>query len=133
MNPMRYSAPHSGHHSPPSFSDIAPWCRALTCAGRFRTEHGGELAHEVRGGVAAAQAVTGDARPAPVAGGPSGCGVMAGRGAAVYSANERTGRRVALCGSGGGRAAPIGPAVNGGARQVIAVDVDPRKLQWARN
>src|SRR5438067_11903721 len=264
MNPMRYSAPHSGHHSPPSFNDIAPWCRALTCAGRFRTEQGGEMAHEVRGVVATAakepvtltmvrvpdpgpgevlvlvqacgvchtdlhyregainddfpfllgheaagvveqvgpdvanvapgdfvvlawrapcgtcrsclrgrpwycfesrnatqkmrladgtplspalgigafaektlvaagKAVKVDARARHEAAGLIWCGVMAGLGAALYTGNVQKGDTVAVFGCGGVGDAAIAGAVIAGARQVIAVDVDPRKLEWARD
>src|SRR3954462_13701542 len=61
-----------------------------------------------------------------------GCGVMAGLGAALNTAGVRRGETVAVIGCGGvGDAANLGASV-AGARTVIAIDVDPRKLEWAR-
>ena len=61
-----------------------------------------------------------------------GCGVMAGLGAAINTAPVRRGDSVAVIGCGGvGDAAVLGAVLNG-ARTIIAVDIDPRKLEWAR-
>ena len=68
----------------------------------------------------------------PAAAGLIGCGVMAGFGAAVNTAPVRQGDTVAVIGCGGVGNAAIAGAVYAGARQVIAVDVDGRKLEWAR-
>jgi S-(hydroxymethyl)mycothiol dehydrogenase len=61
-----------------------------------------------------------------------GCGVMAGLGAAINTAPVVRGDTVAVIGCGGvGDAAVLGAVLNG-ARTIIAVDIDPRKLEWAR-
>ncbi|HEV7209315.1 MAG TPA: S-(hydroxymethyl)mycothiol dehydrogenase [Mycobacteriales bacterium] len=67
----------------------------------------------------------------PAAAGLIGCGVMAGWGAAVNTAPVRQGDTVAVIGCGGVGDAAIAGALYAGARQIIAVDTDPRKLQWA--
>ena len=67
----------------------------------------------------------------PAAAGLLGCGVMAGWGAAVNTAPVGKGDTVAVIGCGGVGDAAIAGAVYAGARQVIAVDRDPRKLEWA--
>ena len=69
----------------------------------------------------------------PAAAGLIGCGVMAGWGAAVNTAPVRQGDTVAVIGCGGVGDAAIAGAVFAGARQVIAVDTDERKLQWAKD
>ena len=82
--------------------------------------------------VAAGQAVKVDRAARPEAAGLIGCGVMAGFGAAVHTGNVRQGDSVAVIGCGGVGSAAIAGASLAGARRVIAVDVDPRKLEWAR-
>jgi S-(hydroxymethyl)mycothiol dehydrogenase len=58
---------------------------------------------------------------------------MAGLGAAMNTAGVRRGETVAVIGCGGvGDAAILGASV-AGARTVIAIDVDDRKLEWARS
>lgn len=61
-----------------------------------------------------------------------GCGVMAGLGAAINTGGVGRGKSVAVIGCGGVGAAAIAGSVLAGAGKVIAVDVDPRKLEWAR-
>ncbi|WP_219465628.1 S-(hydroxymethyl)mycothiol dehydrogenase [Nonomuraea rhizosphaerae] len=69
--------------------------------------------------------------PAEVAG-LLGCGVMAGLGAALNTGNVTRGDTVAVIGCGGvGDAAILGASLAGAAK-IIAVDVDDRKLEWAR-
>jgi S-(hydroxymethyl)mycothiol dehydrogenase len=69
--------------------------------------------------------------PASVAG-LLGCGVMAGIGAAINTGGVTRGDSVAVIGCGGvGDAAILGSSLAGAAR-IIAVDVDDRKLEWAR-
>jgi len=81
--------------------------------------------------VAADQAVRVPATRPEVAG-LIGCGVMAGLGAAMYTGGVSRGDTVAVFGCGGvGDAAILGSSFSG-ARKIIAVDVDPRKLEWAR-
>ena len=68
----------------------------------------------------------------PEVAGLLGCGVMAGLGAALNTAGVGRGDSVAVIGCGGvGGGALLGAAL-AGARTIIAVDVDDRKLDWAR-
>jgi S-(hydroxymethyl)mycothiol dehydrogenase len=82
--------------------------------------------------VHAGQCTKVDPKADPAAAGLIGCGVMAGFGAAVNTAPVGKGDTVAVIGCGGVGNAAIAGAVYAGARQVIAVDVDARKLAWAR-
>ncbi|MEA2825614.1 MAG: S-(hydroxymethyl)mycothiol dehydrogenase [Actinomycetota bacterium] len=82
--------------------------------------------------VAAGQAVKVDPRARPEAAGLVGCGVMAGFGAAVTTGGVGRGDTVAVFGCGGVGDAAIAASSLAGARKVIAVDVDDRKLEWAR-
>jgi len=82
--------------------------------------------------VAAGQAIKIDPAARPEAAGLIGCGVMAGFGAAVNTGAVSRGDTVAVIGCGGVGNAAIAGASLAGARTVIAVDVDPRKLEWAR-
>jgi S-(hydroxymethyl)mycothiol dehydrogenase len=61
-----------------------------------------------------------------------GCGVMTGVGAALYSANVQPGQSVAVIGCGGVGDSVIMGARLAGATTIIAVDLDPRKLEWAK-
>lgn len=81
--------------------------------------------------VAAGQCVKIDRKARPEAAGLIGCGVMAGFGAAVNTGNVGLGDTVAVIGCGGVGSAAIAGASFMGARKVIAVDIDPRKLEWA--
>src|SRR5215831_8710759 len=82
--------------------------------------------------VAAGQCTIVDsAAPAAVAG-LLGCGVMAGLGAAMYTGNVGRGDSVAVFGCGGVGDAAIAGAALAGATTIIGVDVDDRKLEWAR-
>jgi len=68
----------------------------------------------------------------PEVAGLLGCGVMAGLGAALNTGAVSRGDSVAVIGCGGvGDAAVMGARL-AGARRIIAVDVDDRKLEWAR-
>ncbi|CAN5274169.1 S-(hydroxymethyl)mycothiol dehydrogenase [soil metagenome] len=69
------------------------------------------------------------ARPAAV--GLLGCGVMAGIGAAVNTANVRRGQSVAVIGCGGVGTAAVAGARLAGAGMIIAVDIDDAKLSGA--
>lgn len=82
--------------------------------------------------VAAGQAVPVDPEARPEAVGLIGCGIMAGYGAAVNTGGVSTGDTVAVIGCGGVGDAAIAASVIAGARMVIAVDVDDRKLEWAK-
>ncbi|MDQ3248223.1 MAG: Zn-dependent alcohol dehydrogenase [Chloroflexota bacterium] len=61
-----------------------------------------------------------------------GCGVMTGVGAALYAAGVTPGSSVAVFGCGGVGDSVIQGARLGGATTIIAVDIDPRKLEWAK-
>ena len=82
--------------------------------------------------VAAAQAVKVDPAAAPEPAGLIGCGIMAGFGAAVNTGNVSRGDTVAVFGCGGVGDAAIAASALAGARKVIAVDIDQRKLEWAK-
>ena len=61
-----------------------------------------------------------------------GCGVMTGIGAAMYAGRVQAGDSVAVIGAGGVGDSAIMGAKIAGATTIIAVDIDPRKLAWAR-
>jgi S-(hydroxymethyl)mycothiol dehydrogenase len=82
--------------------------------------------------VAAGQAVKVDPTARPEAAGLIGCGVMAGFGAAVNTGAVSRGDSVAVIGCGGVGDSAIAASALAGARMVVAVDVDDRKLEWAR-
>jgi S-(hydroxymethyl)mycothiol dehydrogenase len=82
--------------------------------------------------VAAGQCVPIDRAARPEAAGLIGCGVMAGFGAAVNTGGVSRGDTVAVIGCGGVGNAAIAGSSLAGARMVIAVDVDARKLIQAR-
>ena len=81
--------------------------------------------------VAAGQCTKVDPESDPAVVGLLGCGIMAGMGAAINTAPVRLGDTVAVIGCGGVGSAAVAGADLAGARQVIAVDVDSRKLGWA--
>ncbi|MFI1617494.1 S-(hydroxymethyl)mycothiol dehydrogenase [Streptomyces lydicus] len=81
--------------------------------------------------VAAGQAVKVDPAARPEAAGLIGCGVMAGYGAAVHTGGVGSGDTVAVIGCGGVGNAAIAGASIAGARRVIAIDIDERKLDGA--
>src|SRR5437588_1013173 len=82
--------------------------------------------------VAAGQCVKVDPRARPEAAGLIGCGVMAGFGAAANTGGVGRGDTVAVIGCGGVGSAAIAASSLAGAMKVIAVDVDPRKLESAK-
>ncbi|WP_433509602.1 S-(hydroxymethyl)mycothiol dehydrogenase [Nonomuraea sp. CA-143628] len=82
--------------------------------------------------VAAGQCTKVDPAASPAAAGLLGCGVMAGLGAAVNTGAVSRGDSVAVIGCGGVGNAAIAGARLAGATTIIAVDVDDRKLDWAR-
>ncbi|MDX3100520.1 S-(hydroxymethyl)mycothiol dehydrogenase [Nonomuraea angiospora] len=82
--------------------------------------------------VAAGQCTKVDPAASPAAAGLLGCGVMAGLGAAVNTGGVSRGDSVAVIGCGGVGNAAIAGARLAGATTIIAVDVDGRKLEWAR-
>ena len=82
--------------------------------------------------VAAGQCTKVDPRARPEAAGLLGCGVMAGLGASMFTGEVGFGDSVAVFGCGGVGCAAIHGARLAGASKVIAVDIDPRKLDLAR-
>src|SRR5689334_8064670 len=82
--------------------------------------------------VAAGQCTKVNPAIAPATAGLLGCGVMAGLGAAINTGGVSRGDTVAVIGCGGvGDAAILGARL-AGAKTIIGVDIDDRKLQWAR-
>jgi S-(hydroxymethyl)mycothiol dehydrogenase len=115
-------------------------CNSLNAQPRMRAARDGAVLTPVLGigtfcthtVVAAGQAVPVPADLSPEATCLIGCGVMTGVGAVLYAANVRPGSTVAVFGCGG-----VGINVIQGARlahaaRVIAVDIEQRKLDWAR-
>ncbi|MEU1598116.1 S-(hydroxymethyl)mycothiol dehydrogenase [Streptomyces sp. NPDC005708] len=82
--------------------------------------------------VAAGQCTKVDPAVSPAVAGLLGCGVMAGIGAAVNTGNVGRGDSVAVIGCGGVGCGAIAAAHLAGASKIIAVDVDDRKLNSAR-
>jgi S-(hydroxymethyl)mycothiol dehydrogenase len=82
--------------------------------------------------VAAGQCTKVDPSARPAAVGLLGCGVMAGLGAAINTGEVGRGKTVAVIGCGGVGMAAIAGSVLAGASKVIAVDVDEKKLEWAK-
>jgi S-(hydroxymethyl)mycothiol dehydrogenase len=74
-----------------------------------------------------------DPKAPPTAAGLLGCGVMAGLGAAMNTGGVGRGDSVAVFGCGGVGDAAIAGARLAGAAKVIAVDIDDRKLAWAKD
>lgn len=82
--------------------------------------------------VAAGQCTKVDPAAAPEVAGLLGCGVMAGLGAAINTGGVTRGDSVAVIGCGGVGDAAIAGARLAGARTIVAVDIDDRKLELAR-
>ncbi|WP_125106141.1 MULTISPECIES: S-(hydroxymethyl)mycothiol dehydrogenase [Gulosibacter] len=82
--------------------------------------------------VAAGQCTKVDPAARPAAAGLLGCGIMAGIGAAINTGAVQRGESVAVIGCGGVGVAAIVGAKLAGATKIIAVDVDDRKLEKAK-
>ena len=82
--------------------------------------------------VAAGQATKVSSEARPEAAGLLGCGVMAGLGAAMNTGGVGRGDSVAVLGCGGVGDAAIEGSRLAGATTIIAVDIDDRKLEWAK-
>ncbi len=82
--------------------------------------------------VAAGQCTKVNPEASAAAAGLLGCGVMAGFGAATYTGEIGKGDSIAVFGCGGVGDAAIAAAKLAGATTIIAVDLDDRKLEWAR-
>ena len=83
--------------------------------------------------VAAGQCTKVDPEAPAATAGLLGCGVMAGFGAAINTGNVGRGDTVAVIGCGGVGCASVAGARLAGARRIIAVDLDAKKLDWARS
>ena len=81
--------------------------------------------------VAAGQCTKVDAAARAAAVGLLGCGVMAGIGAAINTGAVSRGKSVAVIGCGGVGVAAIAGSALAGASPIIAVDIDPKKLEAA--
>jgi len=73
-----------------------------------------------------------DGRARAEAAGLLGCGVMAGIGAAINTGGVGRGDSVAVIGCGGVGSGSIAGARLAGAQTIIGVDIDDRKLDWAK-
>jgi S-(hydroxymethyl)mycothiol dehydrogenase len=82
--------------------------------------------------VAAGQCTKVDPSARPEAVGLLGCGVMAGLGSALLTGEVGTGDSVAVFGCGGVGCAAVAGARLAGASKIIAIDLDPGKLELAR-
>jgi S-(hydroxymethyl)mycothiol dehydrogenase len=82
--------------------------------------------------VAAGQCTKVNPAAKPEVAGLLGCGVMAGLGAALNTGEVGRGDSVAVIGCGGVGCAAILGARLAGASKIIGVDIDDRKLEWAR-
>jgi S-(hydroxymethyl)mycothiol dehydrogenase len=82
--------------------------------------------------VAAGQCTRIDDDVDPAAVGLLGCGIMAGIGAAINTGEVRRGESVAVIGCGGVGIAAIAGAKLAGATTIIAVDLDPAKVELAK-
>jgi len=83
--------------------------------------------------VAAGQCTKVNPAERPEVAGLLGCGVMAGLGAAMLTGEVAPGDSVAVFGCGGVGDAAIAGARLAGATTIIGIDLDPRKLAWARD
>ncbi|QYJ02577.1 S-(hydroxymethyl)mycothiol dehydrogenase [Nocardioides panacisoli] len=82
--------------------------------------------------VAAGQCTKVDPSARPAAVGLLGCGVMAGIGSAINTGALTRGKSAAVIGCGGVGVAAIAGAALAGASPIIAVDIDPQKLETAK-
>jgi len=118
-----------------------PWyCFATRNATQKMTLSGAELSPALGIGafaektlVAAGQATKVNPAAPPEVAGLIGCGVMAGLGAAMNTGGVGRGDSVAVFGCGGVGDAAIAGSRLAGAHTIIAVDIDDRKLDIARN
>lgn len=82
--------------------------------------------------VAAGQCTKVDPKAPATVAGLLGCGVMAGLGAAINTGGVTRGDSVAVIGCGGVGDAAIAGSQLAGASKIIAIDMDQRKLDWAK-
>jgi len=130
--------PSAGESSVPSSSVI--FCfNTHNATQKMTLEDGTELSPALGIGafvektlVAAGQCTKVDPAAPPEVAGLLGCGVMAGLGAAMNTGGVKRGQSVAVIGCGGVGSAAIAGARLVGAAKIIAIDVDERKLAWAK-
>ena len=103
----------------------------MTLDGRSRSPALGIGAFADKTLVAAGQCTKVNPAASPAAAGLIGCGVMAGLGAAMNTAAVSRGDTVAVFGCGGVGNAAIAGARLAGARTIIGIDIDDKKLAWA--
>lgn len=113
--------------------------RPATAKPRMRTKDGQTLGRVLGLGtftthtvVAAAQAIPVPADLRPEATSLIGCAVVTGVGSALYVAQLAHGSRVAVFGCGAVGMSVIQGARLAAATRIIAVDIVPRKLEWAK-
>jgi S-(hydroxymethyl)mycothiol dehydrogenase len=82
--------------------------------------------------VAAGQCTPVNPAVRPEVAGLLGCGVMAGIGAAMLTGDVQRGSSVAVFGCGGVGNGAIAGARLAGATTIVAIDLDDRKLEWAK-
>ncbi len=82
--------------------------------------------------VAAGQCTKVDPEASPAAAGLLGCGIMAGIGASINTGGVTRGQSVAVFGCGGVGDAAIAGAHLAGASTIVGIDIDDRKLEWAK-
>lgn len=82
--------------------------------------------------VAAGQCTPVSSAAEPAVAGLLGCGVMAGLGAAMLTGEVKRGDSVAVFGCGGVGNAAIAGSKLVGATVIVGIDLDERKLEWAR-
>src|SRR5690606_25558830 len=82
--------------------------------------------------VAAGQCTKVDPEAPATAAGLLGCGVMAGIGAAINTGGVTRGKSVAVFGCGGVGNAAIAGSHLAGASPIVAIDLDDRKLELAK-
>ena len=82
--------------------------------------------------VAAGQCTLVNPLVSPAVAGLLGCGVMAGIGASMLTGEVQRGSSVAVFGCGGVGNAAIAGARLAGATTIVAIDLEDRKLEWAR-
>ncbi|MGH9043794.1 MAG: S-(hydroxymethyl)mycothiol dehydrogenase [Acidimicrobiales bacterium] len=83
--------------------------------------------------VASGQCTKVDPRAEATAAGLLGCGITAGLGASMLTGEVRMGDSVAVFGCGGVGDAAIVGAKLAGATTIIGIDIDEKKLAWARD
>jgi S-(hydroxymethyl)mycothiol dehydrogenase len=117
-----------------------PYCaKPLTAKPRMRTSDGATLGRVLGLGTFATHTVVHAAQAIPIARDLApeatcliGCAVTTGVGAVLYAANVTAGSSVAVFGCGAVGVSVIQGAKLSHASRIVAVDLQPRKLDWAK-